>query len=192
MSALPKRKLSRAEYLLIERKADFKSEFFDGEMFAMSGASLAHNRINENVSVEIGTQLKGGRCQSFSRDLRVSVDRTGLICYPDLVIVCGKVEPAGDDSDTITNPTVIIEILSDSTERYDRTTKLKHYRDIPSLREYVMIAQDEWRCERYHRLADGTWSHEFLIGPDAVLELTSAAVRVPFAEIFADVVFPGG
>ncbi|MFY7950960.1 MAG: Uma2 family endonuclease [Armatimonadaceae bacterium] len=125
MSAVPKRKLTVAEYLAIEKKAEFKSEFFNGEMFAMAGASRQHNRLKDNMVIRIGSQLLGGPCQTFSSDQRVLIDRTGLYCYPDLLIVCGEVETADDDEDTITNPRVVIEVLSPTTERYDRGAKFR-------------------------------------------------------------------
>jgi Uma2 family endonuclease len=190
MSAVPKRKLTPAEYLAIEKTAEFKSEFFNGEMFAMAGASRPHNRVKENLAIEIGSRLKGGACQSFSSDQRVLVNRTGLYTYPDLLIVCGEVESTGDDEDTITNPRVIVEVLSPSTERYDRTTKFDHYQQIPSVQEYILVAQDAARCERYVRQADGTWGYTSFVGLEAVLALTSVPVQVPLADIYAGAEFP--
>lgn len=198
MSAAPKRKLTPAEYLVIEKKATFKSEFFDGEMFplhrdapvGMAGASRPHNRVNENLSVEIGGRLKGGQCQSYSRDQRVLVDRTGLYTYPDLLIVCGEVETATDDEDTITNPRVVVEVLSPSTERYDRTTKFRHYQQIPTAQEYLLVSQTEPLCERFTRQADGSWALVSFVGLEAVLALTSVPVQVPLADIYAGVEFP--
>lgn len=200
MTAVAKRKLTPAEYLAIEKKAEFKSEFFDGEMFplhrdvpvGMAGASRPHNRINENLSGEIHTRLKGEPCQSFSRDQRVLVDRTGLYCYPDLFIVCGKVETAEGDEDTITNPRVVVEVLSANLPswRHDRTTKFRQYQQIPSLTEYVLIAEDEPLCERFVRQADESWALVSFVGLEAVLELRSVAVRVPLADVYAGVEFP--
>lgn len=197
MSDAPKRKLTPAEYLAIEKTAAFKSEFFDGEMFplhrdapvGMAGASRPHNRINENLSVEVGSRLKGGTCQSFSRDQRVLVDRTGLYTYPDLLIVCGQVETADGDDDTITNPRVVVEILSPSTERYDRTTKFRHYQQLPSVQEYVLVSQSEPLCERFTRQADGQWGFTSFVGLTAVLALTSVPAQVPLADIYAGVEF---
>lgn len=198
MSAVPKRKLTAAEYLAIEKKAEFKSEFFNGEMFplhrdapvGMAGASRPHNRINENLSVEVGSRLKRGSCQSFSRDQRVLVDRTGLYTYPDLLIVCGEVETAEGDEDTITNPRVVVEVLSPSTERYDRTTKFRHYQQLPSVQEYVLVSQDEAVVERFTRQADGSWALVSFVGLDAVLVLNSVPVQVPLTDVYAGVEFP--
>lgn len=190
MSAVPKAKLTVAEYLALERRAEFKSEFYDGEMFAMAGASLARNIITENLSVRIGGQMLGGPCQTFSRDLRVRIERTGLYCYPDLVIVCGEPQTAEEDKDTLVNPRVVVEVLSPSTERYDRTTKFRHYKQLPSVQEYVLVAQDEPLCERYVRQADGAWAHVEFVGLDAALELVSVPVAVPLADVYARVTFP--
>ncbi len=126
MSTLTKKKLTEAEYLAIERAAELKSEFYNGEMFAMAGASRQHNEIKENLSLEIGIRLKGGPCRTYSADQRVKIDRTGLYTYPDLLIVCGRAEFDPDHRDILYNPQVIIEILSKSTESYDRGLKFLH------------------------------------------------------------------
>jgi Uma2 family endonuclease len=190
MSAVPQRKLTAAEYLAIEKKADFKSEFFNGEMFAMAGASRQHNRLKDNMVIRIGSQLLGGPCQTFSSDQRVLIDRTGLYCYPDLLIVCGEVESTEDDEDTITNPRVVIEVLSPTTERYDRGAKFRHYQQMPSVQEYVLVSQDEAVVERFVRQADGSWALVSFVGLDAELALTAVPVRVPLADIYAGVDFP--
>ena len=190
MSAMPKPKLTASQYLAIERRAEFKSEFFDGEMFAMAGASRFHNRVNENISGELHALLKRGSCQAFSRHQRVAIDRTGLYCYPDLVIVCGPPEYSPEDPDTLVNPRVVLEVLSDSTERYDRTTKFRHYQQQPSVMEYVLVSQDEPMCERFSRQPDGTWTVASFVGLDAALVLTSVPIQVPLADIFAGVAFP--
>src|SRR5207248_621232 len=132
MSAAPKRRLTLEEYFALERKAPFKSEFFGGEMFAMAGASTNHNIIKENVIIELGIRLKGGPCRTLSSDQRVKVERTGLVTYPDVVILCDKPASAAEDADTIVNPVAIIEILSPTTERYDRGTKFRNYQQIPT------------------------------------------------------------
>ena len=190
MTAVPKTKLTVAEYLAIERRAEFKCEFYDGEMFAMAGASFAHNRVTENLSGELYGRLKGGPCQAFSSDLRVRIERTGLYCYPDLVVVCGEPQMAEEDKDTLVNPRVVFEVLSPSTERYDRTTKYRHYQLLPSVQEYVLVAQDEPLCERYVRQPDGVWTPTQYVGLDAKLELTSVPVAVPLNDIYAGVTFP--
>ena len=189
MSAVPKQKLTAAEYLAIERKAEFKSEFFNGEMFAMAGASRPHNTALMNLGGEIYSRLKGGPCRPFMQDQRVVVDRTGLYTYPDLLIVCGRVETAADDEDTITNPRVVVEVLSPSTERYDRGAKFRQYQQLPSVQEYVLVSQSEPLCERFVRQDDGSWSLVSFVGLEAVLALTSVPVQVPLSDIYAGVEF---
>ena len=190
MSAVPKRKLTAAEYLAIEKKAEFKSEFFNGEMFAMAGASRHHVDVTSNLSGELHARLKGGPCRVRGNDQRVLVNSTGLYTYPDLLIVCGRPEYTADDSDTLTNPRVVIEVLSPSTERYDRTTKFDHYQQIPSVQEYILVAQNEPRCERFVRQADGSWALVSFVGPEAVLAFTSVPVQVPLSDLYAGVEFP--
>ncbi len=190
MSAVPKRKLTPAEYLAIEKKAEFKSEFFNGEMFAMAGASGRHVDVTANLTAELHTRLKGGPCRVRGNDQRVLVDRTGLYTYPDLLIVCGRPEYTAEDSDTLTNPRVVVEVLSESTERYDRTTKFGHYQQIPSVQEYILVAQNEPRCERYVRLDTGEWAVASFVGLEAVLALASVPVHVPMSDIYAGVEFP--
>jgi len=190
MSALRIPRLTAAEYLAIERAAKFKSEFFNGEMFAMAGASRLHNRVNSNLEIEIGSRIKGGRCQSFSRDLRVLVDRTGLYTYPDLIVACGELEFSENDPDTLVNPTILIEVLSTSTEKYDRGLKFRHYQQIPSLKEYLLVAQDEALVERFVRLDDGQWGLISFVGLEAELAFAAIPVRIPLADVYAGVEFP--
>ena len=190
MTAQPKLKLTEAEYLAIERNAEFKSEFYDGEMFAMAGANRLHNIVNENLAGELYAKLKGTHCRTLSRDQRVRISRTGLYCYPDLIIVCGPPEYSIQDPDTLVNPRVIIEVLSDSTERYDRTTKLQHYQQLPSVMDYVMVSQHQPMCERFSRSPDGTWAFVAFVGMNAKLELTSVPVQVSLADIYGGVTFP--
>jgi Uma2 family endonuclease len=142
VTAVPRKKLTVAEYLAIEARAEFRSEFHDGEMFLVPRSGPAHNKVKENLIVEIGGRLKGSRCRTYSSDQRVKVKRTGLYTYPDLIIVCGKPETDPDDPDTITNPQVVFEALSPSTERYDRGTKFRHFKKLPSVQEIVLVSQD--------------------------------------------------
>jgi len=190
MSALPKKILTVAEYLAIEERAEFKSEFYRGEMFAMSGASEPHNRIKDNTIIEIGTRLKGGPCRTYSSDQRVHIEATGLYTYPDILVVCGPSEFAAEDRNSIINPRVIIEVLSPSTEKYDRGTKLRNYQRIPMLQEYVMVYQDEAVCESLTRKADGSWTFAFAAGLDATLKFNSIAVEIALTDVYAGVTFP--
>lgn len=189
MTAVLKTKLTARDYLALESRAEFKSEFFNGEMFAMSGASPRHHFIRENLSIEIGTRLKGGPCRSVSSDQRLLVVRTGLYTYPDLLIVCGPFELDPENSHTITNPTAIVEVLSPSTEKYDRGAKFRNYQQISSLKEYVLVAQDEAVIDRYVRLSDGSWGLVSFVGLEATLAFTSVPVQIPLADVYAGIAF---
>ena len=189
MTALLKPQLTAREYLAIESRAEFKSEFFQGEMFAMAGASPRHNFIRENLSIEIGSRLKGGPCRAVSADQRVFVSRTGLYTYPDLLIVCGPPGFDPEDSNTIINPTAIVEVLSPSTEKYDRGAKFRNYQQIPSLNEYVLVAQDEAVIERFVRQADGSWGLVSFVGLQATLAFTTVPVQIPLTDVYAGIAF---
>ena len=182
--------LTPAEYLEIERKADFRSEFLNGAMFAMAGASVSHNRIVSNALFHLRLALQGKDCDVLSNDLRIYVPATGLYTYPDISVVCGRLEFAGANQDTVTNPILLIEVLSESTKHYDRVEKFRHYRTIPSFREYLLLAQDEVRAEHHIRQDDGSWSfREFTSAEDSItlssidctLTLASAYERVEFS-----------
>lgn len=157
MTAVAIKMYTQEEYLELERAAEYKSEYYRGEIFAMSGASRYHNRITENLSIEIGSFLKGKSCQSFSRDLRVHIPENTLYTYPDLLIVCGKPEFLDNQTDTLLNPTVIIEVLSPSTEGYDQGKKFHLYRSLRTLTEYVLIDSQEVRAEVYRKGTNGVW-----------------------------------
>ncbi len=177
----PAKKLTytEAEYLEMERKASFKSEFFAGEIFAMAGAGLNHNTIVGNTFGIIWTFLKGKPCRIFPSDLRVKVDKSGLYTYPDLSIVCGKPVLLDDKFDTLLNPVVLIEVLSKSTEDYDKGSKFSFYRQIESLQEYILISSESPKMEKFKKLETGNWlfsesreGTDFLIESiDCVLEL---------------------
>src|SRR5436190_16681809 len=154
VSTQPKTRITPQEYLELERKAATKSEYLDGEMFAMSGVLREHSIIVINITSELNSQFVERPCEVHGPDMRVKVSATGLYTYPDVAAVCG--EPAFEDAhvDTLTNPQLIIEVLSDSTESYDRGKKFAHYRTIDSLREYVLVSQTECRIERFLRQDD--------------------------------------
>ena len=147
-----------AEYLAIDARSDAKHEYIDGVVYAMSGGSPEHARLAMAIGLELGAQLRGKRCAVYSSDLRVRVMATGLASYPDITIVCGKLELDPENDHTVTNPAAIIEVSSPSTERYDRETKYAHYRQIVSLRTYVLVSQDERLVEVFTRNTDGTWT----------------------------------
>lgn len=190
VSAVPKPKLTAAEYLARERTAEFKSEYYRGETFAKAGASREHNTVKENLIVELGTRLKGSPCRTYSSDQRVKVSATGLFTYPDIVIVCGKAEYAPEDKDTLLNPVAVIEVLSPSTEAYDRGAKFRQYQQLPSVREYVLVSQDEPVVERFVRQADGTWALTVVTGLAGEFAFHTVPVRMGLADVYNGVEFP--
>jgi Uma2 family endonuclease len=187
MSSVAKRLLSPEEYLALERKAAFRSEFYRGEMFAMAGASWAHTLIKDNLARETGLQLKGGPCRVLTSDLRVKVSATGLYTYPDMVVVCE--EPQFDDEikDTLLNPRVVVEVLSNSTEKYDRGDKFAQYRQVPSVQEYVLIAQDRPLVERFVRQPADTWVPTVFNALALTFVYGTIPAQVALAEIYRNV-----
>jgi Uma2 family endonuclease len=184
MSSERKTHLTAEEYLALERKSQVRSEYLDGDMVAMSGGSREHNLIVANVVRELTTMLKGRPCEVYPSNMRVKVSATGLYTYPDVVVVCG--EPQFEDAhvDTLINPTAVIEVLSDSTESYDRGIKFGHYRKVESLIEYVLMAQHEYRIEQFVRQPEGQWLRSQLTGLKGSLEVPSIQCSIDLSEIY--------
>ncbi len=145
------------EYLDSERLALDKHEFYKGDIFAMSGASISHNKISKNILVDLGTKLKGKSCEPFGSDLRIHIPKNTLYTYPDISIICGEIETTDDKFDTVTNPSVIIEILSESTKNYDKGGKFTLYREIESLKEYILIDSESIMVEKFIKNTDNSW-----------------------------------
>ena len=186
MTAQPQKYYSAAEYLELEREADYKSEYYHGEIFAMAGAGHNHNRIVENLTGECYIAFKGKQCRTFSSDQRIHIPETGLYTYPDLLIVCDKNQYLDDKKDTILNPTVIIEVLSESTEAYDRGQKFHFYRSISSLQEYVLINSRSFAAEVFRKNEDGLWvlaSEAYNLNDQ--LEIASVGLNLPMTDIYA-------
>jgi len=163
--------MSHAEYVAAEKKADSRHEYLRGEIYDMAGGTLEHAALAAALAREIGIALQGRPCRTFSSDARVRIEATDMTTYPDLSVVCGELRSSPADERAMLNPVVICEVLSDSTEAYDRGAKASHYRHIPSLREYVLVSQSEQRVEVQRRNAAGHWEiHEFGPGAHAVLE----------------------
>jgi Uma2 family endonuclease len=175
--------LSPEEYLEIERKAEYKSEYYHGEMFAMSGVSRTHDRINVQLTFLIAQHLRGKRCEAFTANMRVLAASSGLYTYADLSVVCEEPQFADAQVDTLTDPALLVEILSPSTEDYDRGKKAKLYRAIPSLQELLFIAQDSYEVELYRRQPDGTWSLIEARGLEAAIALTSIGYTLSLREL---------
>ena len=189
MSTLSKSYLTPEQYLEIERKAEFKSEYYQGEMFAMSGARWAHLQIVTNTSGELRQQLRNRPCQPVSNDMRVRVTPVGLYTYPDVVVVCGEPQFLDDTFDTLLNPTVLVEILSQSTEAYDRDKKFELYRSLESLAEYVMISSLRVRVERFTRQPDGTWNYDEKTSLEDTIDLKSVDCHLRLADLYEKVTF---
>lgn len=175
--------LTPDEYLAVERRNEYKSEYIDGEMLAMTGASRRHNLITFNVVKALGRQLEGRPCEGYANDMRVRIPKRGYV-YPDVVVVCGEPQLEDDYFDTLLNPTALIEILSESTERYDRTRKFVLYRTIESLAEYVLVAQEEYTVEQYTKQTDGRWMLCDHRSPEDVVELTSVGCAFALREVY--------
>jgi Uma2 family endonuclease len=190
MSTVSKPLLSPEEYLAGERLAAVRSEYCRGEIFAMAGASWEHTLIKDNLAGEARDQLKSGPCRVLTSDLRVKVKATGLYTYPDIVVVCDKPQFEDKVADTLLNPRVIVEVLSDSTEKYDRGSKFGHYRQVPSIQEYVLVAQDRPLAERYVRQPDNAWLLTEFTGLTATFAFATIPVKVAMADVYRDVDFP--
>ncbi len=188
MTAAPKR-ISINEYLALERGSPTKHEYFAGQIFAMAGASYAHATIAGNLTRTLGNALLDAACNVLASDQRVRTVST-LFTYPDVVVVCGKPEFDDDEQDTLTNPVVIIEVLSPSTEGYDRGEKFLNYRSIPSLKEYVLVSQRQMLVEHFARQPNGQWLLTAYSGPDQEVAFPALNVSIPLASIYLKVELP--
>jgi Uma2 family endonuclease len=188
MSSQTKTLLTPEEYLAIERKAEVRSEYYAGEMFAMSGASREHNLIVTNLTRRIDEQLDDKPCELYLNAMRVRIPATGLYTYPDVVVVCGAPRFEDDHVDNLLNPIVIIEVLSPSTEAYDRGRKFEHYQQIPSLVEYLLIAQEPCRAEQFVRQGTAQWLYSEAHQLEDVLKLNSISCALALKDIYARLV----
>jgi Uma2 family endonuclease len=189
MATRPKSFLTPEQYLEIERKAEFKSEYYGGEMFAMSGARRGHNLINWNLARVLDRHLRNRPCEAYQNDMRVRVDATGLYAYPDTVIVCGEPQFLDETQDTLLNPTVIIEVLSPSTEAYDRGDKFELYGAIPSLTHYLLVSSERMSAGLFTRQAEGGWLFAGAALPEDTIDLPAVGVRFTLADLYEKVEF---
>lgn len=177
--------MTYAEYLAAEAAAAVRHEYLNGDVWEMAGGTIAHGAIAAAIAGDLRLGLRDKPCRTFSSDVRIRVTDTGLTTYPDLSVVCGRIETAADDPEAITNPIVLVEVLSDSTEAYDRGAKFAHYRLVSSLREYVLVSQSEPRIEVYRRLQGGRWELlEARAGESIALE--SVGIRLDIDAVYAD------
>ena len=184
MSALTKKKkYTPEEYLALEEKAEFRSEFDNGEIVAMAGGSITHIRITSNISRTIGNRVTEN-CESLATDMKVWVESVSKFYYPDVTVLCGKPNFYEKRNDTITNPILIVEVLSDSTEAKDRGEKFFAYQTLTSLQEYVLVSQDKAVVEHFVRQNDGSWKYQATIGLKSTVKLESIEVELTLEEIY--------
>jgi Uma2 family endonuclease len=184
MSSLPSYYISPEEYLVIERKAEYKSEYVDGVMYAMAGGSERHNLITANIIISIGAQLRNRPCRVYPSDLKVRVPNSKRFFYPDVSVVCGETRFADEERDIILNPVLIVEVLSESTAAYDRGKKFLSYQQIDSLQEYLLVSQDEVIVEHYVRQNNDTWIYTKAIGLEETIVLPSIECEGALRDIY--------
>jgi Uma2 family endonuclease len=189
VAQLQRRLFTVEEYLAIERADEFRNEYLEGEIYAMSGGSPEHSTIATNLTIEIGSQLKNRPCQAFSSDMKVRSATMSMFAYPDLTIVCDEPEFHDRYQDALLNPIVLFEVLSPSTEGYDRGPKFTHYQTIGSLRDYVLVAQDEPRMEHFVRHGESQWLLTTVEGLDAKLHIASIDCTILLSEAYHRVKF---
>jgi Uma2 family endonuclease len=187
LSRQAKKFVTPNDYLALERKAEYKNEYFDGEIFAMVGASRRHNLITTNVVSELHRQLRGRPCEVYPSDMRVRIPSANVYTYPDAVVVCGEPRFEDEAVDTLLNPTVIVEVLSKSTASYDRTVKFGFYRTLESLAEYLLIAQDAFLVEHYVRQPDGRWMLTDIRTREGAVELDSIKCSLRLRDVYEKV-----
>ncbi len=176
--------ISEVQYLQAERQSPTRSEYLAGQVFAMAGASFVHNTITLNLVSALRQNLRGKGCSVLAIDMRVKVSEASAYFYPDVVVVCGQPQFEDEQEDNLLNPTVIIEVLSPSTEELDRSVKFFAYQKLPSLREYLLVAQDRIRIEHFIRQPDGQWLQREYTLPEEVMALESVGARIPLSVVY--------
>jgi Uma2 family endonuclease len=186
MASQPSTFITPEEYLALERVATTRSEYYSGEMFAMAGASRAHNLIVTNLVRELSNRLRARNCEVYSNDMRLMVN-ANVFTYPDVMVICGSPNLTDQAGDALTNPSLVIEVLSESTKDYDRGGKLHHYMRIASLKEYLTVSQSEMLVDYSVRQTDGGWLLRE-IGPESgVVPISSLEIELHFADIYEKV-----
>jgi Uma2 family endonuclease len=181
-------RMSADEYALWERQQPDRHEYYAGEVFSQAGGTRRHSLIGANVLGEIRQLLKGGDCQAHGSDMRIRIQASGYQAYPDVSVVCPPVE--GDSEEVISNPILVVEVLSPATADFDRGGKFGHYRQIPTLSEYLVFWQEEARVEQHTRTADGLWLLREVVGIDQTLQLASLGQPLAMRDVYAKVDFP--
>lgn len=185
MKAQLKTQITPEEYLIIERQAAYKSEYFAGEMFAMAGASKRHNLLVSNLIRILGNQLLESDCNVYPSDMRIKIPRVNQYTYADVVIACGHEQFDDEEEDTLLNPVVILELLSDSTEAYDRGQKFAYYQILPSLQEYLLISQHQCQIEHYVRNSERFWTYAEYHDAEKSVALQSIKVELQLKDVYA-------
>ena len=186
---LIQRSMTEDEYLAFERRSDQRHEYFEGQVYAMAGESPEHSLINANLIAVFVSQLKGGRCRAFSPNMKVRTGPGALYSYPDLAIVCGEPALLDEHRDVILNPAIVVEVLSPSTEAYDRGKKFLRYQRIQTLTDYLLVAQDETRIEHFVRKPNGHWDWSCSTGSDGLIQIASIGCEFRLGEVYDNVVF---
>lgn len=177
------------EYLALEDKAEYKSEYYQGEIFQMAGGSINHSRIARNICTALEDAFAERPCEAFNSDAKLKVEAINFFAYPDTMALCGEIRTAAESDEIITNPSVIVEVLSDSTANYDRTTKFGFYRALESLQTYVLIDQHRVYIERFQLNEAGKWEYDTIDEVEGVLELLILDVKIPITRIYRKVQF---
>jgi Uma2 family endonuclease len=189
MASNPKKLFTPEEYLAIERDADYKSEYFDGEIFAMAGASEEHNLIAGNIFASLHSQVRQQGCRAYISDMRIDMSKNGLYAYPDVVVVCGESIFSDEYKDNLINPKVIIEVLSKSTEAKDRGFKFMRYRKLESFAEYLLVSQDRPNIEHYVRQSDNRWVMTEISGIEENVTVSSIKCAIKMSDVYAMISF---
>ena len=189
MTPQPKRYITEEAYSELERVSTIKHEYYQGEVYAMTGGTENHNLLGGNIHATLHTQLRRRPCKVYNSDQRIKVLATGLHTYPDVTVVCGEAQFIDRPHLTLVNPTVIVEVLSPSTERYDRGMKFQHYRTITTLQEYILISQDQHRIEHYTRQESGVWLLSEAIGLETQITLRSIDCVLTLEDVYEKVEF---
>ncbi|MFQ3597159.1 MAG: Uma2 family endonuclease [Chloroherpetonaceae bacterium] len=176
--------LTAAEYLAFERQSEERHEYHGGELRLMAGASRKHNLLSLNIASFLNEKLRGKPCKPFMNDMRVWIASAERYFYPDIAVICGK-EPFIED-DVAADATVIVEVLSDSTEAFDRGKKFECYQYLPSLQDYILVSQNEMRIEHFHKITSNEWRYVVLSKPEDALSLESIGVQISLQDVYAD------
>ena len=190
MASNPVSKVTEEQYLAMDRAAEIRSEFLDGEMWAMAGGSMRHAELHGNIYLELRNALRGSDRRPYASELRVRVMPRRMYAYPDVTVVCGKPQLADERQDILLNPAVIVEVLSPSTETYDRGAKFRYYLAIDTLKDYILVDQSRMRVEQYTRGADGAWTFRAYQQPQDALKIDSIGVSLPLNRIYDHVELP--